>query len=68
MKLYTIGEIFRLGLLKNYKGEPYTDKSSVAKIVANLDYQTKKTPWGEAKCLNEVQIKTYNQQKIILNT
>lgn len=62
-KLYTIGEIYRLGLLKNHKGEPYKDKSTVAKIVATLGFVTKKTPWGTAKCLTKDQIELYNKDR-----
>lgn len=64
MKHYTIGEIFRLGLLKNFDGEPYKHKASLSKIVNALNPGTKKTPWGEAKTLSDKVIKEYNQKNI----
>lgn len=66
MKYYTLGEIFRKGLLKNWKGEPYKDKASLSKVVNKLRYTTKRTPWGIAKCLSEKQIKEYNESHIII--
>lgn len=61
MKLYTIGEIFRQGLLKNFSGKPYADKASVSKIVHRLSPETKETPWGTAKCLTLKQINFFNK-------
>lgn len=65
MKYYTIGEIFRLGLLKNHKGEPYKHKATISKIVNNMDYKEKKSPFGPSKVVSEIQIKKYNQHIIV---
>jgi len=64
MQLYTIGEIYRQGLLKNHKGEPYKHKATIAKIVSQLKYKIKKTPWGVAKCLTKEQIEKYNSNRL----
>lgn len=61
MKLYTLGEIFRLGLLKNHSGKPYADKATISRIVARLSPEVKKTPWGLAKCLTMAQINSFNK-------
>jgi len=60
MKYYTIGEVFRLGLLKNYKGEPYKDKATVSRVVNKMKYITKKTPWGIAKVVSEKEISKHS--------
>jgi hypothetical protein len=59
--MYTINEITRLGLLLNYKGEPYKNAGTVSRIVNKLKYKTKKTPWGLSKCLTMEQIKAFNK-------
>jgi hypothetical protein len=61
MKLFTMGEIHRLGLLKNHKGEPYTSKASLVRIIAKLGATEKRTPWGTAKCLTQKQIDSFNK-------
>jgi hypothetical protein len=44
---FTVGDIFRLKLLKNHSGEPYKDKATIARIVKNeLKAERKLTPWG----------------------
>ena len=40
MKTYTIGEVYKEGLLKNWKGEPYKDKASVSKVVNKIKFKT----------------------------
>lgn len=65
MKLYTLGEIHRLQLLKNHNGEPYKHKSTIAKIVSRMDYQTKNTAWGVANCLTDQQIEEYNKNRLV---
>lgn len=61
-KTYTIGEIFRLGLLKNHEGKPYAHKSTVSKIVNKLSPEDKNTAFGNAKVLSEAQIHRYNSR------
>jgi hypothetical protein len=60
MKYYTIGEVFRQGLLKNHKGESYKHKASISKIFGKLSTKTKKTPWGEAKLIDDKTIQKLN--------
>lgn len=67
MELYTTGQIFRLGLLKNRFGKPYKHKSTVSKVVQELGSTAKENIHGLAKCLTEGQIKDYNQ-RLILDT
>ncbi len=62
MEYFSIGEIFRLGLLKNFDGEPYKHKSTVSKIVNKMTTKTVKTRWGIAKTLSEKQIQEYNDR------
>ena len=62
MKTYTIGEVYKEGLLKNWKGEPYKDKASVSKVVNKIKFKTKKTPFGEAKTITQQQIEEHNNK------
>jgi hypothetical protein len=64
-KLYSIGEIYRLGLLKSHTGEPYKDIGNISKIAKQLGTTKKKTAWGNAKCLTIKQINAYNKKRII---
>lgn len=61
MKHYTIGEIYRLGLLKSHEGKPYRHKATVSRIVSSLVNKEKKTPWGVAKVVSEKEIERHNQ-------
>ena len=60
MKHYTIGQIYKLGLLKNYQGEPYKNKATVSRIVGKMKWKSGKTPWGDAKVVSEDQILKHN--------
>jgi hypothetical protein len=61
-KFYTIGEIFRLQLLKNHEGQPYKDRPTVSRIVNSMNYKTKKTPYGPAKVVSEKEIEKHNKK------
>ncbi len=63
---FTIGQIFRGGLLKNHKGKPYSHKSTVGRIVSKLEPKILKTPWGTSACLTQQQIKDYNKSILCL--
>jgi len=63
MSLYTIGEIHRMGLLKDYGGKPYKHKATVSNVVNRLNYEVKDTKWGKSKCLAIDEIKRYNERK-----
>ena len=56
MKKYTLGEVFRLGLLKNYKGEPYKHKATISRLLRGAKYEIVETPWGQAKVFTEEEI------------
>ena len=56
MQYYTIGQIFKLGLIKNHLGKNYTTKTSVSKVLAQLEFTPQKTPFGMAKTYSEEQI------------
>ncbi len=64
MKLYTLGEIYRLKLLKNHEGKPYSSKGALSHVFQMLPYKTKKTPWGDAKCLTQAQIDAFNKKNV----
>lgn len=60
MKFYTIGEIYRKGLLKNHAGEPYKHKATISKIVNGMKYKMVKSPWGPGKAVSEEEIAKFN--------
>jgi len=62
-KYFTIGEIFRLGLLKNADGKPYAHKATVSTVIAKsgLAFEMK-TRWGMAKALSMKEIKRINKR------
>ena len=62
MKYFTIGKLFRLGLLKNHKGKPYRNKAEVSRIVGKLKFKERKTPWGVAKIISEKQVEDCNNR------
>lgn len=62
MKYYTIGEIFRLKLLLNHKGEPYTAKATISKIVNQMVWRPRKSPFGIAKEVSEKEIQKHNNK------
>lgn len=61
-KLYSLGEIFKLGLLKNASGEAYKHKATISRVVALMDFVEVKTPHGMSKCLTEEQINNHNKK------
>lgn len=65
MKYYTIGEVFRLGLLKNHKGEAYKDKATVSRVIGKMKTGTRNTPFGIAKVISESDIDTHNKKWVL---
>lgn len=65
MKYYTIGEIFRQGLLKNSFGEPYKHKGAVSKALSGVEFKAVRTAWGVGKTYSEKQIEGLNKERII---
>ena len=62
MKHYTIGEILRLGLLKNHKGEPYRHKATVSRIVSHMKRTKVETAWGPGWSVPQSEITSYNSR------
>jgi len=62
MKYFSSGEIFRLKLLRNNEGKPYSDKSTISRIVRTMKHKVIQTPWGPSKQLSEDQIRDYNRK------
>ena len=61
-KLYHIGEILRLGLLKAMDGTAYTSKITVSKIVNSERWEAVKTKYGAGKALTMAQIEKLNKR------
>ena len=62
MAQYTIGEIYRNKLLKNSKGEPYSQKASVSNALKGYPHEVIQTPYGPAKSFSEETIKKINKK------
>lgn len=62
MKEYTIGEIYRLGLLKNHKGEPYKHRATITKLVKGMKWREVKTPFGISKVVSQSEINKHNKR------
>jgi hypothetical protein len=59
--MHTVGDIARKGLLLNHKGEPYRDKSTIARIIrTEMKAKKIKTPWGVGYAVTDAQIERYN--------
>lgn len=61
MKTYTIGEIFRLGLLKGADGKPYLHKASVTNALARSGAQKVMTKWGMGYAVTMKEINAWNR-------
>lgn len=59
-RTYTVGEILRLGLLKNHMGKPYKHKASILVIIKTLHHKKVKTPWGIGYSVSKAEIDKYN--------
>lgn len=59
---YTIGEIFRLGLLKNFDGEPYKHKATISRYVSTMKWRERVTRFGQAKEVSEKEIARFNKK------
>lgn len=64
MKYYTIGEIYRYGLLKNHKGEPYKSKAAVSVAARALKKKITKTVFGTAHLISHEEIVRFNRKHI----
>lgn len=62
MKTYTLGEIARLGLLKNHQGEPYRHKATISKIVALMGLTKVETPFGLGYAVPLDRIEMHNRK------
>ncbi|UOF78926.1 hypothetical protein [Caudoviricetes sp.] len=62
MTQYTIGEIYRLQLLKTATGQPYKDKASVSNVLRGQPHTVKQTPHGPAKMYTKETIQKLNKR------
>lgn len=62
MQTYTIGEIYRLKLLKNHKSEPYADKATISKLLSNYPHAITETPFGPSKRFSQDTIDKLNKR------
>lgn len=60
MRTYTLGEIVRLGLLKNYKGKPYKHKASINRLLKGA--KKIKTPHGPGYAITQSEIDKLNKR------
>lgn len=61
MKYFTIGEIYRLGLLKTHKGTPYSSKGAVSVALRGIKKQKRETAHGPAYMVSQAQIDRLNK-------
>ena len=59
-KTFTLGEIVRLGLVKNHKGEPYKNKITISRLVQSS--RRTSTPFGNGYAVTEDEIKKLNSR------
>lgn len=57
---WTVGEVVRLGLLKNHRGEPYKHKATVLKLLKGV--KRKKTPFGRGYAIEQSDIDKLNNR------
>lgn len=62
MKEYTIGEIYRLQLLKNAAGKPYKDKATVSNLLARYPHTKKMTKYGISKLYTQDTVDDINRR------
>jgi hypothetical protein len=64
MQTYTIGQIYKLGLLKTRDGQPYKDKSTVSITLRRLEvpFKMKKTLHGMSKTYTQEQLEELNNR------
>lgn len=59
-KTYTLGEIIRLGLLKNNSGEPYKHRGTIQKLLVGK--KRVQTPWGLGYAITQQEIDELNSR------
>lgn len=55
---WTLGEVMKLGLLKNHKGEPYKHKQTVQKLLKGV--KRVKTPFGKGYAIEQADVDRLN--------
>ncbi len=64
-KTYTLGEIFKLGLLKNKDGLPFAHKGTVAKVIqGKLQHKKVSTRWGMGYEVSVEEINRFNKLNV----
>lgn len=62
-KYYTIGEIFRLGLIKSQRtGGAFKHRPNLTVALREISFKEVQTPHGRAKVLSESQIAEFNNR------
>lgn len=60
-KYYSIGEMAKLGLVKNrLSGGAIKDRANLGRVLRGADFKLVQTKYGLAKCLSQEQIDAYN--------
>ena len=68
---YSIGEIHRLGLLKNREGEPYKDKATVSKelrLRSAVPDEVIETKFGTSKRYSKATLDSLNAGHVLPST
>jgi len=64
MEYFSLGQIFKHGMMLNRDGQPYKHRASLSHVIEKLDYKIKKIQGGMAKVLTKEQIDDYNTKRI----
>lgn len=65
MKTYTLGEIFRLGLMKDKNGYAYKTRGGISRMLRkHMKFKRIKTKYGKGLCVTEAEIKKFNKRNI----
>lgn len=61
-RLYTLGEIHRLGLLKSHTGEPYKHKATISRIMSRMKMPKGRTLHGMGYRIPMTAIRAHNKR------
>ena len=59
---YTLGEIHRLGLLRNFEGKPYRHRSTITDLMRHYPHELVKVKNGTAKMYTQQVIDAVNSR------
>lgn len=63
MKYYSIGDIFRQGILISRTGKPYKDKTSISRALSKYTHRILTTKHGVGRGYTMEQIEDFNKAK-----